>query len=480
MRWGDLSFRWKLLLSLSGLAAVITAAILYFTSRQIERSHETLFADAFRREVARFERERLERLSQAQAACAALTRQVRFIATLREANEDAGSADAAAVLYNVVRNELESPAAKALIISKAVFFRVISAEGRIIPPLDERAGLPTLQLSSSGITNAVTGYLTHTNGRAVELIEVIHLPVIDVSEDALIGGIALGFKAELPERDGDGDAALSGIWRDGRLFSANIPPGLGGKLAQQLSQTGGRSALVADEGEEYRLFASRIGQSDANSARQVVLFSTRAEREAEAQLKATVVALGAAALIASIVIGLMLAKTLSEPITELSSATEKIAKGEYEVRVTERGRDEVGQLSASFNAMAAGLEMKEKYRSVLDLVADKSVAEELIAGKISLGGELREVSVLFCDIRGFTALTERMQPEEVIQMLNNHFAPLTQVVYAHNGIVDKFVGDLIMAVFGAPRPGDGYRHCLGAGRCWANGLLGSDELYGAG
>ena len=64
---------------------------------------------------------------------------------------------------------------------------------------------------------------------------------------------------------------------------------------------------------------------------------------------------------------------------------------------------------------------------------------------------MREISVLFCDIRGFTALTQNMDPAEVIRMLNEHFTPLTRVVYEHNGVVDKFVGDLIMAVFGAPK-----------------------------
>jgi class 3 adenylate cyclase len=85
------------------------------------------------------------------------------------------------------------------------------------------------------------------------------------------------------------------------------------------------------------------------------------------------------------------------------------------------------------------------------MVADKQVAEELLQGRITLGGETRDVSVLFCDIRGFTALTERMAPPEVIHMLNEHFTPLTRIVYKHHGVVDKFVGDLIMAIFGAPK-----------------------------
>jgi class 3 adenylate cyclase len=108
-------------------------------------------------------------------------------------------------------------------------------------------------------------------------------------------------------------------------------------------------------------------------------------------------------------------------------------------------------LTESFNEMAAGLVLRERYRSVLDMVSDKQIAEDLIHGAIELGGEEREVSVLFCDIRGFTALTEKMEPKEVIEMLNQHFTPLTRIVHEHHGAVDKFVGDLIMAIFGAPK-----------------------------
>jgi class 3 adenylate cyclase len=95
--------------------------------------------------------------------------------------------------------------------------------------------------------------------------------------------------------------------------------------------------------------------------------------------------------------------------------------------------------------------MKEKYRSVLNRVADKEVAEALVSGQIELGGEKKEISVLFCDIRGFTALTQGMDPAEVVAMLNEHMTALTRVVYENRGVVDKFVGDLIMAIFGAPK-----------------------------
>ncbi|MGB0582500.1 MAG: adenylate/guanylate cyclase domain-containing protein [Limisphaerales bacterium] len=79
------------------------------------------------------------------------------------------------------------------------------------------------------------------------------------------------------------------------------------------------------------------------------------------------------------------------------------------------------------------------------------VGFQLAESQVTLGGEKRKISVLFCDIRGFTALTEGMDPGEVIAMLNEHMTALADVVAANKGVVDKFVGDEIMAVFGAPK-----------------------------
>ncbi len=100
----------------------------------------------------------------------------------------------------------------------------------------------------------------------------------------------------------------------------------------------------------------------------------------------------------------------SKPIEQLVEGTRRIQDGDYTVKVPVTSRDEIGTLAKSFNEMAEDLALKERYKSVLAQVTDKQVAEELINGRLTLGGEVRQVSVLFCDIRGFTALTENMPP----------------------------------------------------------------------
>ena len=79
------------------------------------------------------------------------------------------------------------------------------------------------------------------------------------------------------------------------------------------------------------------------------------------------------------------------------------------------------------------------------------MAEELIAGRVRLGGELREVTVVFCDIRGYTAMTVGRDPAEVIEILNCHLSALTHIVQAHRGVISQFAGDAIFTLFGAPK-----------------------------
>lgn len=149
------------------------------------------------------------------------------------------------------------------------------------------------------------------------------------------------------------------------------------------------------------------------------------------------------------------ARNLSGPINKLTEGTRKIHAGNLDLVLAVTSDDELGKLTSSFNEMALELKQKERYRELLGKVSDESVAQAMIEGTLAptLGGELKEVTVLFCDIRGFTRLTENMRPESVIELLNQHMTVLAEVVREHGGVVDKFVGDEIMAVFGGLKCG---------------------------
>lgn len=141
---------------------------------------------------------------------------------------------------------------------------------------------------------------------------------------------------------------------------------------------------------------------------------------------------------------------LTRPVRALVAATARVRRGDYGVRVPMVRRDELGVLGEAFNTMAEGLLLKERYRGVLDKVVSPQVAEDLMKGEIKLGGENREVTTLFGDITAFSELVEGMEPQKVIALLNECMAHLEAVVQAHGGVVDKYIGDEIMAIFGAP------------------------------
>lgn len=147
-----------------------------------------------------------------------------------------------------------------------------------------------------------------------------------------------------------------------------------------------------------------------------------------------------------------LATVLSRPIFRLVDATQKIAGGDFNVEVPVTTHDELGTLTESFNQMARSLREKEMIKRAFTRYVAREVVEEILKDpeRMVLTGERREVTVLFCDIRGFTPIAERLSPEQVVSFLNEFYTLMIETTFRHGGTLDKFLGDAVMAVFGAP------------------------------
>ncbi len=141
---------------------------------------------------------------------------------------------------------------------------------------------------------------------------------------------------------------------------------------------------------------------------------------------------------------------ITEPIIRLVEATKRIKEGQYRVDVSVAGKDEIAELTQSFVEMGIGLEEREKMKDAFGKFVNKEVAEKVLKGELRLGGERKNAAVFFSDIRSFTAISEKLAPEEVVEFLNEYMTRMVNCVNNTNGVVDKFIGDAIMAIWGAP------------------------------
>lgn len=169
-------------------------------------------------------------------------------------------------------------------------------------------------------------------------------------------------------------------------------------------------------------------------------------------LQRRIIIMGTAALAAALLIGIGLAGGITSPLQSLVAGMREVLKGNLHYRARIQRDDEIGFLARSFNDMVGGLEERERIRDTFGRFVSHDVAEAVLAGRVPLEGERREVSILFQDIRGFTALSETRDPAALLQLLNQFFTEVVAAVEAEGGVVKQFLGDGVMALFGAPQP----------------------------
>jgi class 3 adenylate cyclase/DNA-binding response OmpR family regulator/HAMP domain-containing protein len=153
-----------------------------------------------------------------------------------------------------------------------------------------------------------------------------------------------------------------------------------------------------------------------------------------------------------LLVGIYLSNLITNPLQRLVLASNEVAQGNLEIKVDTKGDDEVSVLAHSFNFMIAGLQEGFIYRDLLGRTVSPEVREQLrqtfTSGNLRLEGQQAVATVLMCDIRGFTPISEQVDPSTVFQWLNDYFAQIVPIVAAYGGVVNKFDGDAILAFFG--------------------------------
>jgi adenylate cyclase len=169
-------------------------------------------------------------------------------------------------------------------------------------------------------------------------------------------------------------------------------------------------------------------------------------------LEGALLAIGLVGLLLSVLAVFGIASSLSRPILRLAEDARRVEEGDYTPRpcLTLDRRDELGQLSRSFQHMTVGLAERDKVRNLLGKVTSPAIAAELTRRKLLLGGEEKKVTIFFSDLRNFTPLSESLPPVELLEVLNAYLTSMSRIVDQHGGVVDKYIGDALMALFGVP------------------------------
>ncbi len=235
-----------------------------------------------------------------------------------------------------------------------------------------------------------------------------------------------------------------------RVLASTLPAELSQAAAGRAAATPASPEIVELAGERYvTLFKPQevLGQRGTLIVLQRAL---SAELAGARQLEGRILGISLIALAVAALVAFWIARGVSQPILQLAAHTRQVAAGDYTQRLDLARADELGVLATAFNQMSAGLAERDRVRDLLDKNVSPEIAARLLREGAGLGGEEREVTILFADLRGFTTMSESLPPGELLSLLNRYLDRMSAEIERHGGVIDKFIGDAIMALFGAP------------------------------
>ncbi|MEW6137136.1 MAG: adenylate/guanylate cyclase domain-containing protein [Thermodesulfobacteriota bacterium] len=156
-----------------------------------------------------------------------------------------------------------------------------------------------------------------------------------------------------------------------------------------------------------------------------------------------------------LLVSILVARSVAKPLLRMADAAEKVGRGELDIDLSDiKTTDEVGQLARSLGHMTEGLKQRDFIRDTFGRYVTRDVVSRLLDSTdgLKLGGESREITLMMSDLRGFTALTSHMKPEDIISFLNRYLGKMVEILLDHRGVIDEIIGDGILAFFGAPEP----------------------------
>jgi class 3 adenylate cyclase len=160
----------------------------------------------------------------------------------------------------------------------------------------------------------------------------------------------------------------------------------------------------------------------------------------------------ALAAILGLIFAILVSDGITRPVRRLLEGTRAVEAGRLDGSIDITTRDEIGQLSAAFNRMVEQLRQNERIRETFGRYIDPKVVEGLIdqPALAATEGQRRVMTLMFCDLKGFTSLSESVTPQGLVKVMNRYLSTMSEPIRSHRGIIDKYIGDAIMAYWGPP------------------------------
>ncbi len=328
----------------------------------------------------------------------------------------------------------------------------IESRGADVTPLAHNAGVASWQ----SVANVLRGASDAQGDKYVELVDdngtaVVYTvaPVYDGT--TLAGALLVGTSARtLVER-----------WRgstlaDVTLYSAAGAPlatSLGADLPQELASAqrsaGAVNRTVTLGSRSYiEIVSPLLLRGNLQPQFIGVALSTAGQDGLFEQAQFSLLPIFGLGLVLTFLLGILLARRITRPIIALVNAAEGVAAGDLNLVLPVTTRDEIGALTTSFNTMIGGLRERERMHDILGRFVSPTVARLVLSHPLDLSGETKLLTILFTDLRDFTAISEKEEPAAVIKSLNNYFRIVVDAADRYGGIVNKFGGDSTLVLFG--------------------------------
>jgi class 3 adenylate cyclase len=449
-RWARSRLRTRIFIAFSALLLAVLLATLGFTQWVVSREAERTLRHELMTTGEVFERLVRERATRLHSNSQLLTRDFalkRVLATYFDpASFDPATLESAAASYrgriSVELLWIADDAGTLLVGLPAA-----PQAGR------EMADFPPLKDALD--TGASSSSIAAVDGTLFQLVAV------PVFAPDVIGYLVLGqaiddsFAAQLKEATG---SEVSFLTRDG-VYASTWPRQTRELLLESTrprtemlaKQNAKQASLLTISGER---FLSLVVPVEASLPQPLAALVQGSYDQALAPLRALqwrIAAIGAAALLLALLIGIAIARGITSPLQALVAGTKEVVRGNLRYRSKIEREDEIGFLARSFNDMVGGLEEREHIKNTFGRFVSRDVAAAVLSGNVPLEGEHRDVSILFQDIRGFTRLSEKLDPAALLKILNQFFTEAVAAVEAEGGVVKQFTGDGVMALFGAPQ-----------------------------